>query len=212
MITALLAYLTIGYINQFAAENQVNHEIDESPLFDRGHNFFPLISQTYPNVLMGLFIGYFVLRWGILYPQTLTNYLWMITVLFMVRVIVLTVTQLPPPLKGCSTVSKDDPLHFIVLKKMECLDLMYSGHTIHTVLVMMFTLCLSPYWMERYAVVFFTLLEICLIISSRIHYTADVLVAILVTFLIFLGWVDIQHIYTHWYHGGLYGRTLKSIK
>jgi hypothetical protein len=213
LVTALVAYLTIGYINQFTAENQVNHEIDKAPLYDRGHNFFPLTPQKYANGLIALFLIYFVIRWGFPYPETLTNYLWMVTLLFMVRVIVLTSTQLPPPLPGCSTVSKEDPFHFIIFQKSkECLDLMYSGHTIHTVLVMMFTLCLSPYWIERYTVVFFTLVELCLIISSRLHYTCDVLVATLVTILIFLGWVDIKHIYTHWYHGGLYGRTLKSIK
>jgi hypothetical protein len=212
LLFAIAAYLTVGYINEFTAENQVYHNINDPPLYDRGHEFFPVISDIYPNGLLIALICYFVARWGIRYPNTLINYLWMITFLFAGRVILLTITQLPPPVPGCSTVSKGDPLHFHVLNKgwKECMDLMYSGHTIHSVLISLFVLYLSPYAWEKILISGVTMIELVLIISSRLHYSSDVLVASLVTFLTFVAWTDINEIAHHWYHGGNYGRLLKT--
>jgi hypothetical protein len=210
LLIAIAAYLSVGYINEFTAENQVYHDIKNPPLFDRGHQLFPTIDQKYPNYLLIALISYFVLRWGVQYPRTAINYLWMISFLFAGRVLVLTVTQLPPPLPGCSTVAKGDSLHFRVLKKTwtECMDLMYSGHAIHTVLIFMFVLYLSPYKLEKLALGIITLVELCCIIASRLHYTADVLVASIVSVLTFVSWTDINTIVHHWYHGGTYGRML----
>jgi hypothetical protein len=212
VLVAIGAYLSIGYINEFTAENQVYHNINDPPLYDRGHEFFPTISQKYPNYLLIAFISYFILRWGLQYPRVAINYLWMISFLFAGRVILLTVTQLPPPVKGCSTVIKGDPLHFHVLKKTwtECMDLMYSGHAIHTVLILMFVLYLSPYKVEKLIVFILTIVELCFIIASKLHYTADVLVASLVSVLTFVSWTDINSIINHWYYGGLYGRFLSK--
>jgi len=213
IVFALLAYLGIGYINEFTAENQVYHNINDPPLYDRGHRIFPVISKNYPNYLLIALVIYFISRWGYKHPTTIVNYLWMITVLFTGRVILLTVTQLPPPLPGCSTVNKEDPLHFKVLQNtwVECMDLMYSGHAIHSVLILMFVLYLSPYKLERYGLMAITFIELCFIIAARLHYTSDVLVATIVTLLLFVGWVDINQLGHHWYHGGLYGRLLKKL-
>lgn len=212
LLFAITAYLVVGYINEFTAENQVYHSINDPPLFDRGHQLFPTIASAYPNYLLIGLISYFILRWGIRYPRTAVNYLWMIAFLFSGRVILLTITQLPPPLPGCSTVAKNDPIHFKVLQKTwtECLDLMYSGHAIHAVLILMFVLYLSPYKLEKLAIFTLTMIELCFIIAARLHYTSDVLVASLVSVLTFVSWTDIDTIVHHWYHGGIYGRMLKK--
>jgi hypothetical protein len=214
LLLAVVAYLCIGYINEFTAENQVYHNINDPPLFDRGHQLFPVIESIYANGLLIALLFYFGLRWGVRHPSTLVNYLWMITFLFMGRVILLTVTQLPPPILGCSTVAKGDPLHFRVLQKTwtECMDLMYSGHTIHSVLIALFVFYLSPYTWEKIIISVFTILELCFIIAGRLHYTSDVLVAALITFLTFVAWPDINAVIHHWYHGGIYGRLLKNLK
>jgi hypothetical protein len=214
ILMAIGVYLSIGYINEFTAENQVYHSINDPPLFDRGHQLFPVINQAYANYLLIALISYFVLRWGVQYPRVAINYLWMISFLFVGRVILLTVTQLPPPIDGCSTVKKGDPLHFHVLKKTwtECMDLMYSGHSIHAVLIFMFVLYLSPYTIEKIGIFILTIVELCFIVAGRLHYTSDVLIATLVSVLTFVSWTDINTIVSHWYNGGIQGQMLKKLK
>ena len=214
-IFALIVYLASLYLSEFVAENQVYHMIDAKPLFDRGHNLLPVLPQLYTNVLLYSLIGYFILRIG--YQQNitiLTNYLWMVTLLFMGRTILLIVTQLPPSLPECSTVKKGDPLHFKLLdsKWKECLDLMYSGHTIHATIIFLCILYMSPYTIEKVIIGLLTFLEYIFIIASRMHYTADVVVAMIVSTLTFLAWADIGEIKRVWYYGGKYGNFLKENK
>uniref|UniRef100_A0A6C0II71 Sphingomyelin synthase-like domain-containing protein n=1 Tax=viral metagenome TaxID=1070528 RepID=A0A6C0II71_9ZZZZ len=210
LVIAIFFYLLIGYTNEFVAENQVYQNINDPPLFDRGHNLLPLLSKRLPDIGLILFILYFIIRWAIQYPTTLINYLWIISLLFIGRVVLLSVTQFPPGLPGCSTVKEGDSLYFNVFRKgwNECLDYMYSGHTIHCVLVTLFTLYLSSSMFEKIAIIMVTLLEIGLIIGSRIHYTADVLVGTLVTILIFFSWPGIDNVVKHIYSGGIYGKML----
>lgn len=213
LLIAIVFYLLVGYINEFAAENQVYHNINNPPLFDRGHNFLPLVPKMLPDIGLLLFIVYFIFRWCINHPSLLVNYLWMISFLFIGRVFLLTLTQLPPAVPGCSSVKKQEPLHFEVFKDnwKECLDYMYSGHTIHCVLITLFTLYLSSSLGEKALILIATIIELLFIISSRIHYTADVLVGTLVTILIFFSWSGIDKLRSHIYNGGIYGSFLKNI-
>ena len=214
VIIAIIFYLLIGYINEFAIENQVYHSLNEKPLFDRFHNLFPLISKRIPDIGLIAFILYFIFRWSFKHPSSLVNYLWIITLLFVGRVILLSVTQFPPALPNCSSVKSGDKLHFIVFSKgwNECMDYMYSGHTIHCVLIALFTLFLSPYMFEKILILLATLIEIIFILSSRIHYSIDVFVGTLVTILAFFSWPGIDNIIEHIYDGGIYGRILKTFQ
>jgi len=210
---AIVFYLVIGYINEFAAENQVYHDIDNPPLFDRGHNLLPPISKTLPDIGLILFILYFIIRWSITHPTALVNLLWMIGLLFIGRVVLLTVTQIPPAVPHCSSVKKNQPIHFKIFREgwNECLDYMYSGHTIHCVLIALFTLFLSTNMSEKIFIIIATIIELLLIISARMHYTADVLVGALVTILMFFSWPGIENLVSHIYKGGIYGSSLKNL-
>lgn len=212
LLIAIAFYLLIGYINQFTAENQVYHNIKEPPLFDRGHNLLPLISKTFPDIGLIGFLIYFIIRWGIQYPTTLINYLWIVGFLFIGRVILLSVTQLPPALPNCSTIKSGAKPHFILFKKdwNTCIDYMYSGHTLHCVLVALFTVYLSKHMFEKSIILVALLIEILLIIASRIHYTSDVLIATLISILIFFSWPGLGNIKKHINSGGIYGSMLKN--
>jgi hypothetical protein len=214
LLIAILFYLLVGYINEFTAENQVYHNINNPPLFDRGHNFLPLFPQILPDIGLISFIIYFILRWCVSHPATLVNFLWMVSLLFIGRVFLLTLTQIPPSLPGCSSVKKNEPLHFKVFRKgwNECLDYMYSGHTIHCVLITLFTLFLSSNIGEKALIVLATIIELMFIIGSRMHYTADVLVGTIVTILMFFSWPGVHNLTSHIYNGGIYGSFLKKVQ
>lgn len=204
-------YLSILYLNDFASTNQVYHVVDDPPLYDRGHKLIPLINKIYPDIGVGCFIAYFVLRWGVKYPYALMNYLLMVSFLFIGRVVILSVTQLPPALPGCSTVKPGEKLHYLNALKESwhmCIDYMYSGHTLHSVIIVLFILYLSKSWVEKSIAIFAVIIEMVLIIGSRIHYTADVLVGALVSILIFFAWPGLGNIKTHINNGGIYGAIL----
>lgn len=210
---ALMAYFTMGYINELIAENQVVREMKRPPLFDRGHNILPQYPQVYADGMMIAFVLYFLCRWAIKYPNTLVNYLWIIAILFIGRVITFSMTHVPPPKPGCSTIEHGEKIHYRVFRKgwKECLDMMYSGHTIHIVLVCMFTLYLSQFVAEKIAVVILTIVSICFIVGSRMHYTGDVLIATIITILVFFAWPGIDQIFKNIKHGGIYGSSLKRM-
>jgi hypothetical protein len=214
LLTALAVYAVVGYVNLFATENQIYHNINDPPLYDRGHRLIPIVSTTWANVGTGLIISYFVIRWGSQYPNVLTNYLWLVSLLFIGRVAMLSVTQLPPAMPGCSTMKKGDNLQFILGNNnfKWCLDYMYSGHTIHCVLVTLFTLYLSTHTLEKVLIVLAVLAELVLIVGSRMHYTSDVLVATLVSILVFFAWPGIGNVKTHIMSGGLYGLLMRNKK
>jgi hypothetical protein len=88
---------------------------------------------------------------------------------------------------------------------------MYSGHTMHCVLVTLFTLFLAPSTWEKVLVILLTFVELVLIVGSRIHYTADVLVGSLVTILIFFAWPGINSIWSNISKGGIYGAMLRKL-
>ena len=208
---AAVFYFLVGYINEFVAENQIYHNINNPPLFDRGHNLIPLLSETLPNTGLALFLFYFIVRWGFNYPNSLINYMVIIGILFIGRVFLLSVTQLPPALPGCSTIKSGDKLHFRVFGKdwHECLDYMYSGHAFHCVLIALFTLFLSNNIVEKTLILLATFIELIFIIGSRMHYTSDVLVGTLISILVFFSWPGVGNVLKNIYNGGKYGEILK---
>lgn len=197
VVTGIITYALVGYLNEFAAQNQVDREIDRPPLFDRGHELMShVISPIYSNAGLIIFALYFALRWGLPYPALFAEYIWMLVLLFIVRVVIFSVTQFPPPSPNCSTRKFGDPIHWNVFNKdwKECLDLMYSGHTFHTVLICLFVINSKCSVIEKWVVVLLGAFEIYLVIAGRLHYTADVLVAILVTVLLFYTWPGVRHV------------------
>ena len=206
LLIAVVFYLLIIYISNFVAENEINYSINDPPLFDRGHNFLPLFNKQLPNIGLTLLLVYFLLRWGINYKDVLINYLWIISILFIGRILIFSITQLPPAFKGCKSVTESDIFHFNIFKNgwNECIDYMFSGHTMHCVLIAIFTLYLSNFTFEKILVVLITIFELVLIIGSRIHYSSDVLVATLVTILAFFSWPGINRVLNTIRNGGLY--------
>ena len=119
-------------------------------------------------------------------------------------------TQMPPPRTGCSSISPGDPIHINLLRKgfRECMDLMYSGHTFHVALICCLVLFTSNSTAEKALVILAALAEGVCIIGSRIHYTSDVLVSLLLSVMLFYSWPGVDNVFKHVYRGGLYGEML----
>ena len=210
ILIAVVVYLIVGYLNEFAAENQVYQAIHQPALFDRGHQWFPVMPQLYTNVVLIGLVVYFLVRWCVKHPKVFENYLWLIALLFAGRVIMFTMTQFPPATTDCSSVARNDPLHFMLMKSdwKECMDYMFSGHALHSVLIALFVWYLSDNMIEKLVVLGVVLLELFLIIASRMHYTADVLVGSLVVILAFYAWPGVNKVTENIQSGGIFGTML----
>lgn len=213
IVIALIAYGTVGYANAFAEKNQVlQYKLDNPPLYDRLHNVLPVFPQLYADVIAVGLVGYFVLRWGIKYPKVIVNYLWIVTFLFIGRVLTFTITQFPPARPGCSTRREGDKIIANPFPKgwQSCKDLMFSGHTLHSVLVLLFVLYLSKSYVEKSIVGLFVFLELVFVIGSRMHYSCDVFIATLVSILVFYAWPGVDNVVKNIAEGGIYGIMLKQ--
>lgn len=211
IIIALVAYATVGYANAFAEKNQIlEYPINNPPLYDRLHNVLPLFPKLYADILAIGLVGYFIIRWGFKYPKIIENYLWIVTFLFIGRVLTFTMTQFPPSRPGCSTRREGDKLITNPFPKdwQSCRDMMFSGHTLHVVLVLLFILYLSKSSAEKTIVFLLVLIELIFIVGSRMHYSCDVFIATLVTILIFYSWPGVDNVFENIVEGGLYGVML----
>jgi len=208
LIISIIVYLIISYINQFIAQNQIYPYEELPPLYDKLHNILPILSAHLPDIGLIFLVLYFILRWIIKDISILINFLWIVSLLFIGRAILISITKFPRILKYC----ENNNYCFNIFMKSwnKCPDYMYSGHTIHCVLIALFTLYLPCKYIEKIIIILATIIELIFIIASRMHYTIDVLVALLVTILIFFSWTGIDNIMTNIYNGGIYGKILQK--
>jgi hypothetical protein len=213
ILLALIAYGTVGYANAFAEKNEIlQYPIDNPPLYDRLHNIIPVIPRKYADWLAIGLVAYFIIRWGFKYPKVIENYLWIVTFLFIGRVLCFTVTQFPPCHPDCSSRREGDKIIANPFKKgwVSCKDNMYSGHTLHVVLVLLFILYLSKSVAEKSIIFVLVFIELILIIGARLHYSCDVFVATLVSILVFFAWPSVDNVMKNITDGGIYGLMLKQ--
>ena len=66
-----------------------------------------------------------------------------------------------------------------------CNDYMFSGHTVHVISFLLFILYFSKNIIEKIILICFAIFLLFIIINSRMHYTSDIIVAVIITFLLF---------------------------
>ncbi|KAJ1800089.1 hypothetical protein LPJ59_001364, partial [Coemansia sp. RSA 2399] len=116
---------------------------------------------------------------------------WMVTVLYFLRSITISVTTMPPPRPACDIfmprniweILKATP-QILAGTMSQCTDDMFSGHT---VLFTLSFLCLRTY-ATHWAVVVYSAIHatagILSVLLARYHYTVDVVVAVLLTYFV----------------------------
>ena len=182
-ISFMLFYIFILYTNEWFAINTQNMEKNQKPLYDRGHELLtPKISSKIPDYLLTALIIYFLIRWFLTYKPVLTNYFFLISILFIMRIFVFMGTETPTPMQKCHGKSKwKDIKWWFGEDDKTCIDNMFSGHTAHATGIFLFTLLFSTYLSEKIATFFIMIMIMITLIWSRMHYTSDVVVGFLLT-------------------------------
>jgi len=189
LFLALLSFSVISYINGFTAVNMPNSIADLPPLPDIGFQYLPLIPEIYPNILLIIFCVYFFGRFIRLQNiEILTKLIWCIAILFAFRIFTFTVTTVPPSTIGCANRNSSAPFEWNAVKFLisqddnTCTDYMFSGHAVYFILLYLFMFKLSGNVIEKIVFFIYVVLGIMSIIAGHIHYTVDVVIAIILSF------------------------------
>jgi len=183
----LALYVIVLYINEWFAVNSPDMEPYRHPLFDRGFELLkPPISERIPDILLTIGVVYFMIRWYSTERKLLANYLLLVTILFFMRIFVFMGTETPTPQRRCKAITTDHwkGTHYRWLfgeTDDTCIDNMFSGHAAHMVGILLFTLAFSKYLSEKVGVCLLTAALLISLVWSRLHYTSDVMVGVLLT-------------------------------
>lgn len=180
----------IGYLNAFVTLNMIDPMRNNASLPDYGHDLLPLIPFTITNHLLIGYIIYFII-WNGLFGKinNINKFLWCMSLIFTIRLFTYSITIEPPPLPKCYSRLDGQPFVWNVLKYLyddadnTCLDMMFSGHASYFTLVCLYIVRNSKYSIERMVNIVMLLVGIFCIIASHIHYTADVIVGVILTVL-----------------------------
>lgn len=129
----------------------------------------------------------------------LRRFLWCLSVLYLFRMCSFMVTTVPSPLKGCmpkyvpsASTAKDEAGDYLVLmgKMMSgavtaCTDNIYSGHTTLISLLVASSVVYSGRWYVGLLNLLIGIVALLAIAATRLHYTVDILIALLVACFLF---------------------------
>lgn len=201
IFVALSLFGIVGYLNGYYSVNSINREPNMPPLYDNLYQVIPRIDRKYPDNLLTALIFYFIIRWWFENKIVLEHFFIIMTAIFTIRVLSFTVTQEPPPVKGCDEREPGQPTRsfFRMAKDLfysrQCSDLMFSGHAAFTVLIALFTIYYSKLSIEKFIISLIAVIELILIIAGRLHYSSDVIIGTAMTVFAFYSW---QHIGLPW--------------
>ena len=190
IISAIVYFGFIGYLNAFMALNLIDPLKNATSLPDIGHTYLPKIPHVIPNYLLLGYLAYFIFRFVKLRNiYHLSKFIWIINIIFTIRLFTFTVTILPPPLPHCESRMDNQSIVWNVLSHLyydsdnTCIDMMFSGHASFFILIMIYSLILSNCNSEKLFSMAFCLVGLVSIIAGHIHYTTDVIIGIVITVL-----------------------------
>ncbi len=194
----LITFYLTGLSNIWTQEQALKN-LNKHPLQDQG---FKLIAYNKNLLFMNdyLLIAIVVMGAGLIIfhkkrLEILFRWSVMLNILFAIRIVTVPTTILTRPVEvdevwaSCKTLEHDyngllGPFQVLFQGKMTCFDFIYSGHMVNTVITV---LLLIKYVKLRFFPVFLwslVLAESYFIIATRSHYTIDIIIAFLLTLLI----------------------------
>ena len=186
LIFGILFYIVVLILTVVITENLIDREINKKPLYDIVHmNTIPFPKPYVPNYLLYFFILYTIIRWGFVDFKIITLYFLSLAGILLMRLFAFTITQTPPPRKLDSSWRIDHCKRNILnsfgisFKKMgdSCIDNMFSGHAAHIVVAVTIILIYSKYAIEKIVFVLLGLLSLITIVTTRLHYSSDVIIS-----------------------------------
>ena len=178
--TLVLLAVAVGWTLSLAhSQETLNVQAPRPPLFDRLHAVLPELHHlrwlvhAMPVILAAIAI------WQL--PPLLTLNLFTIyAVTLLLRGAAFWLTRLPPPRRRCAPYSVGG------VYLGGCSDMMYSGHTSLLVLATLFIVTYTGHTGLSVLAVIFAALGLLLLLMTRHHYSADVLVGLYICCLAFL--------------------------
>ncbi|KAJ1886971.1 hypothetical protein LPJ66_009358 [Kickxella alabastrina] len=113
---------------------------------------------------------------------------WIISILYLLRSITISVTTIPPPIIDCVPLLVDDArsmlraiFGMISGERKECTDMVFSGHTIVLLISFLFWTKYARHWSFVVYSAIHTVVGIASVLLVRYHYTLDVVLAAVIT-------------------------------
>jgi len=159
---------------------QLQQAEDVTPMYDYGHDVLPDLS-AYRNWGHGLVAILFVIFVATSPGRLIADMLLLYATLLVLRAVTICMTHVPPPRKRCK------PYKVLGYYIGGCSDMMFSGHTAFAVLSCLYLVwhgLVKNRWLKG-LVILYTVFTIIFIISSRHHYSMDVIVALYISFFAF---------------------------
>ena len=177
-----ITLITLNGINSKQISNIARQKYNsELKLFDMGQELLPNIN-TNKSIIKNAIPLLLIMYSCIFMKYKLHKILICICVMIFLRMIANRVTILPRSDDTCELNQSFDG---------GCNELMFSGHTALTVL-----LCLFIYEDKsfmKYVLIMLSLMQMCIMVSTKAHYTVDVYIGTLVAMLIFTN----KHMFTY---------------
>lgn len=188
-IYSILYYIIIGIISVFASENIADREWNEKTLYDIVHEHTPVWPHPQiPTYFVYASILYTLIRWTPINMRIISLYFISLSLILTFRLFTFSVTQTPPPrLKNDEWRKEHCKRNMfshigVNFKNVDtCIDNMFSGHTTHIVTAMVIGFLFSKNFIEKLLLLLLGSFSVFTIISGRLHYTSDVLVATIIS-------------------------------
>ena len=185
LILLLIYYGLISYLNEWVAINQPLYYKYNITLKDIIQEKFPIINSLYPDIFVYFFIIYFIFRFSTINVWFFSSFLAIHSFLLTIRIIVFTVTKIPPSIKNCTNKFKWGHKWLFFYDNHSCGDYMFSNHSVYLTLITLFFIYFSSYLSEKILFSILSIIGYFLIIISRYHYSSDVLIGALLSILSF---------------------------
>jgi hypothetical protein len=189
MIIYIILFISLIYLQIIVKKLKIKQIINShdavvvapKTLSDLGHKMIPSISQFYilhsDIILVSMLLALFII---IKSPNTLQDFFKKGSILLLLRSISICLTDLP------QIDNNDCKLGYQISKIVggKCTnDYMFSGHTSMTLLISLFIMKELPYL--QVPMLSITTIQIYIILATRMHYSIDIFIAILLTYLVY---------------------------
>ena len=195
VLVSFVIFCIIHYSNVAMAEYVANPEYDKQGLTDIVHSLVPFWPPypIIPTLLTISILLYALVRIGFMNIRYIGYFFNILSIILLLRLPAFLVTITPPP--GKKGERKDTCRYRYITNVMKasykeekyvCVDNLFSAHTAFIMISMMFILTYSTIPLEKVIIALASVLTIFTLVSARYHYTSDVYISSIISYLVFV--------------------------